>query len=278
MAEELRGWRAVITGAGSGIGRAFAVELAARGADLVLCDIAADRLAEVALSCRAAGVRVQTHVLDVRDFAAFDALATSLFAEGPVHLLVNNAGVATAGQLLDTPLEDWRWVVDVNLFGVVHGCKAFIPRMVQAGHRAHVINLASASAYVGAPGLGPYSITKHGVLALSEVLDAELQRTSVHLHVLCPGFTPTRILADARVAAADPEASRARASKLFRADRSPDQVVRAALRAVQARRFHVPVYAESHLIWLVGAMPEWIARPLRHFGARRMGRIGGIDP
>jgi short-subunit dehydrogenase len=278
VAHEMAGWRAVVTGAGSGIGRAFALELAARGVDLVLCDVAVDRLEPVALACRAAGVRVEPVALDVRDFAAFDALAERLCAEGPVQLLINNAGVATAGRILDTPIDDWRWVVDVNLFGVVHGCKAFIPRMVTAGARAHVINLASASAFLGSPGIGAYSVTKHGVLALSQVLDAELQGSPVRVHVLCPGFVRTRILDDARVAAPDPEGSRARATRLFVDGRAPEHVARAALRAVATGRFLVPVFAEAHALHLARALPEWAHRAARWGLARRMARIGGGAP
>ena len=270
------GRRAVITGAGSGIGRAFALRFARMGADLVLCDIAEDRLEPVAVEARSLGVTVHTFAVDVRDAAAMRELAATVSDLGPVHLLINNAGVATAGRVLDTPPEDWKWVVDVNLHGVVNGCQAFLPGMIAHGDKAHVINLASASAYIGSPGIGAYSVTKHGVLGRSEVLDAELQATAVQIHVLCPGFVPTRILDDARIASATPERDRKRAGRLFKNGRSPDQVVQAALSAMRSGRLVVSVFPEAHALRVLRALPEVLARPIRRAMARRAQRIAGV--
>lgn len=277
MRDDLRGRTAVITGAGSGIGRAFASVLAERGVDLVLCDVLEDRLEPVAVACRAAGVQVRTFGLDVRDPEALAQVAASIVADGPVTLLVNSAGVLTAGRVLDTPPEQWRWVVDVNLLGIVNVCQAFLPAMIAHGQPANVINIASASAYVGTPGIGAYSITKHGVLALSEVLDGELQSTAVQVHVLCPGFVRTRILADGHITSEDPEGGRARADRLFVEGRTPEQVVEAALAAVRSGRFLVSVFPEAHLLRAVRALPELLARPIRRALARRMQRIAGVE-
>lgn len=276
--QSLAGRRAVITGAGSGIGRAFALDFARRGADLVLCDLAEDRLEPVAVEARSLGAEVHTFAIDVRDAQAMGALAASVAEIGPVHVLVNNAGVATAGKVLDTPPEDWRWVVDVNLHGVVNGCRSFLPAMVAHGERAHVINLASASAYIGSPGIGAYSVTKHGVLALSEVLDVELQDTAVRVHVLCPGFVPTRILDDARIASESPERDRDRARQLFVKGRSPDQVVKAALSAMSSGRLVVSIFPEAYALRVLRALPEVLSRPIRRALGRRAQGISGGSP
>jgi short-subunit dehydrogenase len=279
VGQDWRGRRAVVTGAASGIGRAFAQILADRGAELVLCDVNDDALAEVADGLRRRGAPVHTAQVDVSDAAAFAVFAEQTFAAGPVHLLVNNAGVAVAGRMVDTSPADWRWVVDVNLLGVVHGCHAFLPGLLVQRDKAAIVNVSSASAFGGVPAMGAYAATKAAVLSLSETLRAELDPASVSVHCVCPGFVPTNLLPDARVAARSPEAARLMAeSTLFQErGRRPEQVVEATLTAVAKGRFLVTLFAEGHAARWGRALPQWARNLVLRDVSRRMGRLTDGD-
>lgn len=186
--------RAVITGAGSGFGRAIARVLAPRDTRLLLSDIDAETLEETAAQARAAGAaQVRTVRCDVRsaeDVEAQAELADEAF--GGADLLVNNAGVAVVGPVGDVSLEDWRWQVDINLWGVIHGCHSHVPRMKAQG-AGWILNVASAAGLLAAPTMAPYNVTKAGVVALSETLAGELVDTGVTVSALCPTFFRTNI-------------------------------------------------------------------------------------
>lgn len=269
----------MVTGAASGIGRAFARTLAARGADLVLCDVDEGGLEVVAAELRGRGAAVETDIVDVADADAVAAFADRTLSGGPVHLLVNNAGVAVAGRIVDTKPADWRWVVDVNLLGVVHGCHAFLPALVEQSSPAAVVNVSSASAFGGVPAMGAYAATKAAVLSLSETLRAEMDPSSVSVHCVCPGFVPTDLIQRARVAAESPEAARAMAeTSLFQErGRRPEQVAEASLAAVERGRFLVSLYAEGHAARWSRALPQWARNVLLRDLSRRMGRLTGAD-
>ena len=172
----LQGRTVLVTGAGSGIGRETALLAARRGADLAICDVDDAGLADAEASARALGRRVVARHVDVADREQMREFADTVHDElGVVDVLVNNAGVGLGAGLLETKLEDWDWIVAINIMGVVHGCHLFVPRMVERGTGGHVANLSSLAGFYATPSLVAYSATKFAVLGLSESLREELQ-------------------------------------------------------------------------------------------------------
>lgn len=194
--QDFQGRTAVITGAGSGFGREFAKACAAEGMNLVLADLRADGLTATAALPELAGCEVLTQTCDVAKAEQVEALATAAEAHfGKLHLMFNNAGVAVSGPLWTATLDEWNWTLGVNLMGVVHGVRSFVPRLLAHGEPAHVVNTASIAGMVSGAGQGIYCVSKHAVVALSEVLHHELRMVSgrVGVSVLCPAFVPTGI-------------------------------------------------------------------------------------
>ena len=208
---DFRNKTAVITGAGSGFGREFALIAAELGMHVVLVDVQADALHAVQAELEAKGATVLARTVDVSDGKQVDALADETFARfGTVHLLFNNAGVGTAGLLWEHSERDWAWTLGVNLWGVVHGIRAFVPRMLAAAnaapdYRGHVVNTASMAGLVNPPASGAYNVSKHAVVSLSETLhhDLALVTEQVRCSVLCPYYVPTGIHASGRNRPAD---------------------------------------------------------------------------
>jgi NAD(P)-dependent dehydrogenase (short-subunit alcohol dehydrogenase family) len=198
--EVLSGRVAVVTGAASGIGRALAGRLAAEGMAVVLADVEASALdaaaADVAAEVDGGSDVVEAVVTDVSDPAAVDALAARALGRfGAVHVVCNNAGVVTLGSTWEQPLDDWRWVLDVDLWGVINGIRTFVPILIRQGTEGHVVNTASIAGLVPSPTIAPYNVAKAGVVAASETLDMELRQLGapIGVSVLCPGVVPTRI-------------------------------------------------------------------------------------
>ncbi|MCV7151954.1 SDR family NAD(P)-dependent oxidoreductase [Mycolicibacterium pyrenivorans] len=193
---------AVITGAGSGIGAAFAAELASRGGRVVCSDIdggAARKTAEEIIADGGHASAVRCDVTDVDEVRMLADEAQSLF-DGPPTLVINNAGVAAGGSTIgDTALADWTWVLNVNLWGPIHGCHVFVPILRDAGRPAGIINVASAAAFGAAPGMAAYNVSKAGTLSLSETLAAELAGTGINVTALCPTFVKTNIVEAGRI-------------------------------------------------------------------------------
>ena len=193
--DDLRGRVAVITGGAGGIGRAVAERAAAEGMRLVLADIEAGALERTASELEASGADVEAVVTDVSDAASVEALRDrALDRFGAVHLVHNNAGVGVGGPLWEVTEADWRWILGVNLWGVVHGIRTFVPLMIEQG-QGHVVNTASVAGLTSAAFLGPYNATKHAVVTISETLYRDLQSVGapVGVSVLCPGFVRTGI-------------------------------------------------------------------------------------
>jgi len=188
---------AVVTGAASWIGRALARCCADEGMALVISDVDTAGLAVLGEELRSDGAQCHEIRTDVSKPEEVDTLADLAFAElGAVHLLFNNAGVLASGVLWDRPLGDWHWVLGVNLFGVIHGIRSFVPRMLEQAEPARVVNTASVAGITASPMLGPYTVSKHAVVALTETLQLELSLSNspVQASVLCPGAVDTRIM------------------------------------------------------------------------------------
>lgn len=257
-----RGTRAVITGAGSGLGRALSIELGRRGASVLVNDIDLGAAEETVGLVRAAGGEARAQRCDVRVPDEVFALKTTMDdVFGGTDLVVNNAGVAVAGRIGDVALEDWKYAVDINLLGVVHGCHVFVPEMKRRG-RGLVLNVASSAGLVSMPILGPYNATKAAVVALSETLHAEVRRHGVGVTVLCPTFFTTNIAKNQRgTATAD---DRALVDGRMRASRTQaDDVARAAIRALSAGDLYCVPMLDGRLIRRAKALfPQGVARLL----------------
>jgi short-subunit dehydrogenase len=194
----LDGRVAVITGAGSGIGRATALELVNRGCVLALVDIDADGLAATRRAVEDGGGKATTHVADVADPARMAQLPAEVTDQhGTCNILVNNAGVLSVGRFVDDELDDIRWMVGINVYGVIHGCHYFLPLLHQADE-AHIVNVSSMAAFAGIPQNALYSLTKGAIRSFTEALRAELVGTTIGVSALYPGATGTDIMDNAR--------------------------------------------------------------------------------
>jgi NAD(P)-dependent dehydrogenase (short-subunit alcohol dehydrogenase family) len=259
---DLRGKTAVVTGAGSGIGRATALLCAERGADLAICDVDDAGLAETERRARALGREVTARHVDVADREQMRAFAEAVPA---IDLLVNNAGVGLAATFEDTPLDDWDWIVSINLMGVVHGCHFFVPKLRGGGH---VANVSSMAGYHASPALIAYSTTKFAVLGFSEALREDLQERGIGVTAICPGIINTPITRNARARGrADDADVRERLVKLYeRRNYGPEKVARKILLAVRRNRVVAPVAPEA---WVAHGLTRtsprlagWVARKM----------------
>jgi NAD(P)-dependent dehydrogenase (short-subunit alcohol dehydrogenase family) len=252
--EKLSGKVAVVTGAASGIGRALAVHFASEGMRLVLADIEEAPLESVSAALRDAGSEVETAVVDVSEARELEALAERCTARfGGAHVLCNNAGVAVGGAAWEVAIEDWSWVVGVNLFGVIHGIHAFLPRMLASGEEGHIVNTASIAGLISPGFFGPYNVTKHAVVTLSETLLAELTASDakIGVSVLCPGWVQTRLHESDRnkpgaAPGGDPdqEALRNIIAGLLAGGIAPEPVAALVAEAIRENRFWIRTHPE----------------------------------
>lgn len=266
---ELRGALALVTGAGSGIGRATSFALAERGARVLAVDIDATAAEKTARRCEeVSGVEAHAFTCDVADADAVRHLADQVHDRWhALDLLVNNAGVGLTGRLGGMAVDDWRWLRNVNLDGVLHSCHAFGPAMVERG-RGHVVNVSSGLGFVPRAAEVAYCTSKAAVLMLSQCLRADWRPRGVSVTAICPGVINTPIVEATRfVGDQDEPATRARTAKLFhRLGHEPETVAKAILKAVERDRIMVAVGWESKAGW-------WVHRALpltfHQFVARR---------
>ncbi|KUM75509.1 SDR family oxidoreductase [Streptomyces griseorubiginosus] len=265
-AERFGGRLVLVTGAGSGIGRATAFAFAEAGARVVAVDRDAETAARTAELSRLLGApEAWAETVDVSDEQAMEKLADKVAAEyGVVDVLVNNAGIGLGGPFLDTTTEDWRKVLDVNLWGVIHGCRLFGRQMAERGQGGHIVNTASAAAFQPSRALSAYGTSKAAVLMLSESLRAELAGRSIGVSAVCPGFVNTGITSTARFAGVDADEEkrrRKRATRLYGLrNYPPEKVADAILRAVVRNQAVVPVTPEARAAHVLA---RWAPKALR---------------
>jgi NAD(P)-dependent dehydrogenase (short-subunit alcohol dehydrogenase family) len=241
--QRLEGRVAVVTGAGSGIGLAVSEAFVAEGMRVVLADLDEDAVRAHADRLAAGGAQVHALAVDVRDPDAVERAGQAAVDRfGGLHVAVNNAGVVNRGNSWELPLEEWHRVLDVNLWGVIHGVRAFVPRILATGEEGHVVNTASMAAVNILPKLGPYTVAKHGVLGLSDVLRAELAALGapVGVSVVMPGATKTAMnpygtVTAEQVAANVVDAIRRDRAYVFTDDHSTGEVAARLQAIVRAR-------------------------------------------
>ncbi|ENV91861.1 SDR family NAD(P)-dependent oxidoreductase [Acinetobacter bereziniae] len=254
---------AVVTGAGSGIGRSFALELAKRGGTIVCADINLDAAQETVnlIESQTSGkaFAVQCDVGLKEQVKALAEQAEKLMNH-PVSLVINNAGVGLGGKFDEVSLEDWQWCMHVNLWGVIHGCHYFVPKFKQQG-RGAIINVASAAGYTAAPEMTAYNVTKSSVLALSETLSAELRKDNIRVNVLCPTLVPTNIMKNGRL----PGHYAGLADDLLmnHAFTTSDQVAIKTLNNLDANKLYTIPQPDAKLFWIMKrASPALYAKML----------------
>jgi|RhiMetdeSRZDD1v2_1073273.scaffolds.fasta_scaffold56547_5 2-hydroxycyclohexanecarboxyl-CoA dehydrogenase len=254
---DLSGATALVTGAGSGIGRAIALELARKGSNVLAVDQHPETAEKTALACSEVGPEAHFLTCDVTDVEAVRALAAQVEADrGGIDVLVNNAGVGMTGRFADMTIDDWRWIRAVNLDGIVQCCHAFGPGLLARG-RGQVVNVASALAYTPRATEAAYVTTKAAVLAFSQCLRADWAGTGVGVTVACPGVINTPILESTRFVNADEdEAAGAaeRTARVFAHGHSPELVARDVVMAIRVDKAMVLSGFEAKLGWFAHRM------------------------
>jgi NADP-dependent 3-hydroxy acid dehydrogenase YdfG len=268
LAQRLAGKRAIVTGAASGLGLAFTRRLSAGGWTLGLMDRNAAELASVRHSLNSIDNTVHTYHVDIADADAMtSAIGRFAQTERGLDLMINNAGVAAGGDFLATPLSDWRWIIDINLLGIVHGCRAALPHMLGA-RLGQIINIASAAGFACSPSMSAYNVTKAGVIALSETLMAEFAGDGIRVSVAMPGFFPTNLLKDSRTTA---DAAALARRLMARSTTSADEVAEAILLAAARGETHIVLPREYRMLW---RYKRWAPRRFVRMFAKLRRRTG----
>ncbi|WP_078282272.1 SDR family NAD(P)-dependent oxidoreductase [Mycobacteroides franklinii] len=260
------GASAVVTGAGSGIGRAFAQTLAARGSRVVCADIDLGRAQETVEMI--GGGQARAVSCDVTSYEQVSELArvSENWLGRPADLVINNAGIGTGGLPVGTmSMSDWESTLDINLWGVIYGCQVFTP-LLREQRFGGIINVASAASFAAAPMMAAYNVSKAGVLALSETLSAELSGSGVKVTVLCPTFVKTNIVSDGRISGS---VSGLAASVMKYTGVSPERIARGTLDAHDRGRFYVVPQLDAKLVW---HLKRHTPNPYR-WGAGLIGRL-----
>jgi NAD(P)-dependent dehydrogenase (short-subunit alcohol dehydrogenase family) len=278
----LGGKTALVTGAGSGIGRATATAFARRGANLVLCDLNEAALAETSEAIRQLGRSVQSHTVDVADPDAMCTFADTVHEQlEAVDILMNNAGVGLGGGALHTSLEDWDWIIGINLRGVIHGCHYFLPAMVKRGRGGHVVNVSSMAGYFATEALTAYCTTKFGVLGFSEALREEVAPHGIGVTAICPGIINTPITATSPYRGPDaaPETRQYAVEMYQRRNYTADRVAAGVLKAIHRNRAVAPISPEAWAAYYLKRFAPWLlarlSRTLRTRSQREIERRRG---
>lgn len=252
--KNIEGKVAVVTGASSGIGEAIAVRLAQAGAIVVLTGRDQDRLDAAKKKCP--GGKVWSFKADVTDELQVMDLAQAVHQRhGVIDILVNNAGVVMSGLLVDVEPLDWRRLININVMGVVLGCRAFLPRMIERGQGGHVVNMASAAGIVGVSGMSTYSATKFAVAGLTESLRAEVRRYNIGVSLICPSYVDTPIAGKVKIVGSlDNERTRKAVEREFKRNSvKPELVAQRTLEAILKNRALTTVGRDA-------AMARWMKR------------------
>ena len=235
---------AVVTGAAGGIGRAICIELARRGSHIAAVDVDEDGLAEVRGQVEALGRNCSVHMVDVSDRAQMEALPEEVIAEhGAVHILVNNAGVSVNLSFREQDLEDLEWITGINYWGVIYGCKFFLPHLLEADE-AHIVNISSSAGFIGMKWQTSYSATKFAVTGFSESLYVELSNTNVGITCVHPGAVATNILGAARM----DEGRRTKLLKTFKYATPPEHAARTICKAIERKRLKQVLCVDSRVL------------------------------
>jgi NAD(P)-dependent dehydrogenase (short-subunit alcohol dehydrogenase family) len=273
--KDLQGKWVLVTGAGSGIGLEIARAFADAGANIVVSDIDATGLEKVRVDIAQRGVRCMARPCDVASEASVADLAATVARDvGVLDLLVNNAGVAFLGGFEETPLAEWRRIHDINVLGVVHCIRAFLPAMREAGGERGIVNVASLAGFAPAPNMAAYAASKHAVVGLSEVLAMELHETDISVLVVCPGIINTAIV---RVSPYGTGIGEAQVRKLqqYYVDHGcpPDVVARDVVRAVRRRQAYLFTGPKARLGSTAMRISRRLARRLTIAAARQSGYL-----
>ncbi len=259
---------AFITGAGGGLGRAFALELAQRGANVFVADLRAEGAEETAKLARDLGVRAVSAPCDVRTYAEVEAAAERAETElGPIDLCVNNAGVMVGGDIGTLSLDDWRFALEVNLWGTIHGYQAFTPRF-KARKMGHFLNVASISGIIASPETAPYNVTKAGIISLSETAFAELGKWNIGSTVLCPTAVKTGIF-DAMRSTNPMHKQLALKNSRSIGPREPGEIASIALNASERGKLYVFPQPDAALAWFVKRMTPGVFAKLSRMARTR---------
>jgi NAD(P)-dependent dehydrogenase (short-subunit alcohol dehydrogenase family) len=253
---------ALVTGAGSGIGRATAIALAEEGARVLVTDLVEQSADSTAAQIRGRDLWAESYQLDVTDADRMVDIAHEVGqAQGPLDILVNNAGIAVAGLFVDVSPENFKKVVDINMMGVVNGCHAFLPAMVERGREAHVVNIASMAGYVGVGKMTAYCTTKFAVLGFSECLRAEMAAHGIGVSAICPGLIRTNIVQSGILESRELNVEEKRIeieSLLVKRNYPPERVGKAIVKAIRRNRAVAPVTPEARVLYYAKRWSPWV--------------------